>query len=177
MLVYVATTFSRAKAIFQAGFTDLIEIDGLYGVSVAFEALDSNFRGEVTVCLDVPVDLFEQYLRQTKAVQAERSYPFAIIPAEVLNRLGRPQLYDHFYAGVARVELLRSIRECDMEGIEADEWGPDEQREERDALGLRDAEGSRGEAQEMRHAVEFLDQINGWRIPLAARPGMHEDET
>jgi hypothetical protein len=67
---------------------------------------------------------------------------YAIIPAEVLNQYGRPQVYLHEFATDSRAELLRAI------------------------LGWEQGdEGDQEFARAMRRAVDFLDR-SGWRTPL-----------
>jgi hypothetical protein len=69
----------------------------------------------------------------------------------VLNRIGKPQVYDHFYAGLSRRELLRSAEEWENSGDVA----------------------SYQHAQEMRGAIAFFDRI-GWLTPLKVREGKAE---
>jgi hypothetical protein len=82
--------------------------------------------GEVTLCAEVPEDTFRaleirQSTRPGPRAEAARRHPgdpdpkghefirlgYAIIPAEVLNRQGRPQIYDHEQAGSSRRHLVQ----------------------------------------------------------------------
>jgi hypothetical protein len=68
---------------------------------------------------------------------------WAIIPAEVLNRHGRPQLYDHEYADSSRRALLQAV----------DGW---------------EKAGRPHHAAGMRAAIAFFDRI-GWLTPVRLR--------
>jgi hypothetical protein len=74
------------------------------------------------------------------------AYRYAIIPAAVLNQIGKPQLYDHESARCSRKEVLQAIRD----------WNG---RTEPKALAL---------VRSMRESMEFLDR-RGWRTPLRVR--------
>jgi hypothetical protein len=154
MRVYFTTTVARAEAIFRDGFTDLLE-----GVWFADRQLDINdgFEGDVTLCVDVADDLFRQY----EWTDHRLGYRHALIPAEVLNRLDKPQIYDHFYAGISRRDLVHSIRTWEGYG----------QRETWSDEGAKAAEGSLRHGRGMRDALEFFDRI-GWLKPLK----LHEAE-
>ena len=60
MRVYFTTGAARAEEILREGFNDLYEEFGRRGVYFADRPLDDNdgFAGEVTLCLDVPADVF-----------------------------------------------------------------------------------------------------------------------
>jgi hypothetical protein len=104
----------------------------------------------VTLCLDVPVDLFNRHDVSDK-IMTQSGYRLAIIPALELNRLGvKPQVYDHELCGCSRRDLLRA----------AEKWEAEEDRQNPDALAQH--------AQSMRDAISFFDRI-GWRTPLKLR--------
>jgi hypothetical protein len=84
---------------------------------------------------------------------------YAIIPAEILNRHGRPQLYDHEYAGGSRADLFKAINA----------WEQKEPAADPDAQTARDKHVS-----ELRAAMEFFDKV-GWQTPLALREPAPED--
>jgi hypothetical protein len=121
------------------GFEDCYEESGQTDVYFATTQLDINdgVEGDVTLCLDIPDEIFDEF-ECTDEIQEASGYRFALIPTPVLNRLGPPQVYDHYYAGSSRRELLTSIRH----------WGDDHPM-----------------AKEMRKALKFFDRI-GWLTPL-----------
>jgi hypothetical protein len=119
-------------------------------------------EGNVVLCTDVPEELFREMEAQEGTRQlteeearelcgggpgaADMEYQrmgYAIIPAEVLNRQGKPQVYDHDYAGCSRKDLVRGAEKWEAGGV------PDK-------------------AREMRAAMEFFDKI-GWLTPVKAR--------
>jgi hypothetical protein len=147
MRVYFTTTVAMAEVVWRDGWTDLFHEfgkDGVYLITAPFTAI-SGFEGEVTLCLDVPEQLFDRF-DVTDGVQKECGYRMALVPAAELKQLGKPQVYDHLYAGCSRRELLESIRT----------WESQED------------EGSRRRAVEMRQALQFFDRI-GWLTPLRLR--------
>jgi hypothetical protein len=146
---YLTTTVPGADAVFRDGFTDLYEEFGRRGVYLATVPLGANdgFDGDVTLCLDVPPDVFQRH-DVTDELQEASGYRLALVPADVLNRLGRPQVYDHTFAGASRRELVQSIRTWE-------EGGPKD-------------EGTRRHVQAMRDAMAFFDRI-GWLTPLKQR--------
>jgi hypothetical protein len=118
--------------------------------------------GNTVLCTDVPEDVFREAefqestrsLTPEETARAEAGGPdpddleyqrmgYAVIPAEVLNRYGKPRLYDHDYAGCSRAELVRDIQT----------WGRDPDP------------ASQKTAQEMRDAMAFFDRV-GWLAPL-----------
>jgi hypothetical protein len=126
---------------------DQSSLFGWRGVYFATIQLDANdgFDGDVTLCLDVPEKEFENY--ETTDTLMERSgYRMALIPAEVLNRIGKPQVYDHLYAGAGRRLLVRRAQQLEETG---------------EVLHFQ-------YAQEMREAIAFFDRI-GWLTPLRLR--------
>jgi hypothetical protein len=140
MRVYLTTTIATADAIFRDGWADLHQHCGTAGVHLADVPLSANegFPGPLTLCLDVPEELF----RQHEQVE-EIGYRYAVVPAEALNRLSvRPQVYDHEFAGCSRVQMVRSIRE-------------------REQAGSADYPS----AQDMRDAIAFFDRID-WLTPV-----------
>jgi hypothetical protein len=158
MRVYWTTTVARTEAIFRDGFTDLYEEFGREGVYFATQQLDAldGFDGDVTLCLDLPPEVFDEY-DLTDDLQRESGYRVALIPATVLNGLGKPQVYDHEYAGCSRRDLVRGAKSW-----EADD---DDAAEGEDWNGGGRADAYQQHAQELRHAVEFFDRI-GWLTPL-----------
>ena len=118
MRAYLTTDVETTKLIFRDGFTDFHQfvahkVDGsgiveLLGVYFATRQLDANdgFDGPVTLCLDIPEELFKK-VETTDPLQEASGYRMAIIPAAELNLLGKPQVYDHFYAGLLRRDLVR----------------------------------------------------------------------
>jgi hypothetical protein len=144
MRVYFTTMVPTVEAIFHNGFSDLYEQFGRHGVyfsTVQLCVLD-GYDGNVTLCLEVPDDVMAEY-DVTDALQERSGYRLALIPAAVLNRLGRPQVYDHVYAGCSRSEVLRVIRAREQD----------------------DSPASQARAAEMRQAMAFFDRI-GWLTPL-----------
>jgi hypothetical protein len=132
----------RAETIVREGFENLCEEFGWTGVCFATTPLGANdgFQVDVTLCLDIPDEIFEQY-ECTDELQAASGYRLALIPAAVLNRHGPVQIYDHEYAGLSRREMLIAIRS--WEEVSADH----------------------PKAREMRRALQFFDRI-GWLTPL-----------
>lgn len=141
MRAYFTTTVEETKAIWRDGFRDLHHEFGMKGVWFASEQLDVNdgFEGDVTLCLDVPEGVFAKY----EWDDPRHRYREALIPADVLNTLGKPQVYDHAYAGSSRRELK----------IASDFWEAGETVSEYLF------------SQELRAAMAFFDEI-GWRTPL-----------
>src|SRR5262245_38785196 len=108
MRAYFTTNVPTTRAIFANGFTDLYEEFGMRGVYFSESPLGINdgFEGDVTLCLDVPDEVFKKYDITDSAMACN----IALIPAEVLNRIGRPKVYDHEFAGCSRRELVQSAR-------------------------------------------------------------------
>ena len=139
--VYLTTTVPVVESILQEGFTDLHEFAGLSGVYMADCKLNANdgWPGEMTLCLDVPEDVFQRY----EIVEELLGYRYAIIPATLLNRIGRSQIYDHEYAGTSRRDLLRACQRWRRSGSPA----------------------ASAKAAEMCAAMAVFDRI-GWLTPL-----------
>jgi hypothetical protein len=99
MRVYMTTTVPEADAIFRrfqggdGGYRDLHKFAGYTGVWFADRRLDANdgFDDPLTLCQEVPDDVFARY----EWGNWSPGYRAALIPAEVLNRLGAPAVYDH----------------------------------------------------------------------------------
>lgn len=145
--VYYTTDLERTRHIFASGWCDWYAEFGMEGVYLATNPLDVNdgFAGDITLCLDVPEDLFRQY-DVTDEPQEASGYRMALVPAAELNRLGKPQVYDHVYAGCSRRDLLRAIERCEAGGgVASFQHGND-----------------------IREAIALFDQI-GWRTPLRLR--------
>jgi hypothetical protein len=146
MRVYLTTTVATADAIFRDGWTNLHEDCGKVGVHLADAQLGPNdgFCGPLTLCLDVPEDMFRRY----EVEEAGLGYRYAIVPAEALNGLGvKPQVYDHEYAGESRRDFLQAIRAWDRAGKRQGD------------LEIRK------HVQQMRDAFDFFDRI-GWLTPV-----------
>jgi hypothetical protein len=161
--VFVTVPDASADAILRDGWTDRDSLRGVHGVHLSDCPLDyrHGFFDPVVLCLEVAEDAFERYEQVNEKRPAPKyvpgipflpldeppgAYRYAIIPAAVLNQIGKPQLYDHEYARCSRKEVLLAIR--DWEG-----------RTEPEALTL---------VRSMRDSLEFLDR-HGWRTPLRVR--------
>ena len=84
---------------------------------------------------------------------------YAVIPADELNRHGRPQVYSHEYAGFSRQKCLQLIQH----------W------EQAESSGDADADETRRRlVQQMRDAMDFFDRI-GWQAPLCLHEEAPED--
>ena len=141
---FFTTRVATADAIFRDGFTDIYEFGGCEGVYFADRQLDVNdgFEGDVTLCMDAPDEVFERH--EVIEDGAPPGYGRrALIPAVVLNQIGKPKVYDHYFAGCSRRDMLRVIRQ-------------------REAANHQDGCPS---VQDMRSAIEFFDRI-GWLTPL-----------
>jgi hypothetical protein len=103
---------------------------------------NEGFLGEVTLCLDVPEEELQRF-DVTDELQEASGYRLALLPAELLNRIGKPQMYDHLFAGVSRRDMLRNIRQAEGRGDDPS-------------------------GQMLRQAFEFFDRI-GWLTPLKLR--------
>jgi hypothetical protein len=140
--VFIGTSLDRWDAIASSGFTDLHKRSGRRGVLCASRQLDQRageeFDFPLTLILNVPEDVFDQF-EQCR----DTDYRLAIVPAAVLNRFGRPLVYDAFCAGSSRAEILRILRLYEENPHPLGEPG----------------------AREMRDAIAFFDRI-GWSTPL-----------
>jgi hypothetical protein len=160
MRVFLTCLVATADAIFRDGWTDLHCLCGVEGVHLSDCPLDERegFEGPVTLCVEVPDDIFEKYEWIEEAAEGREhvpgdpmrglgcqpgSYRYAVIPAAVLNTVGQPQVWDHDYAGSSRKELMDAIR-------------------------LWERDSDKRHAQEMRDALEYFDRI-GWQTPLRLR--------
>jgi hypothetical protein len=105
---YFTTTIAAADAIFRHGFRDRHEFAGLAGVWVTDRpgGRDERFAGPVTLYQDVPDDEYRRY--EVVEDGGGPGYRLSLIPAAALNRLGKPAVYDHAFAGCSRRELLRA---------------------------------------------------------------------
>jgi hypothetical protein len=144
MRVYFTTNVETSREIFQSGWRDLHAEFGMRGVYFATTQLDANegFDGMVTLCLDVPPQVMDEY-EVTDEVQRQSGYGLALIPATTLNQIGKPQVYDHFYTGCTRRDLVQSARQ----------W---------------EGAGRHKPAKSIRDAIEFFDSI-GWLTPVKLR--------
>jgi hypothetical protein len=143
MRFYFTTTVENTKQIWEHGFWDIYSEFGLEGVWFASQPLDANdgFPGEVVLCMEIPDNIFEQY----EFDAPDHPYREAIIPATALNEIGKPQVFDHQFAGMSRRDLSNA----------ANRW------EERGVRGFLHAD-------EFRSAMKFFDDI-GWLTPLRLR--------
>jgi hypothetical protein len=150
MRVYLTTTADRALDCLRAGFTDLDEEDGRTGVYLASRPLgaDDGFPGDVTLCVDLIEPVFVRH-----AVGRGAPYLLSLVPATELCHVGQPRVWDHFYVGLSRRDLLES----------AALWESGD--------GLPDGRGHGGA---LRAAVRFLDEA-GWATPLKRKAGRPVD--
>ena len=139
-------------------------------------ALFGGPEGAVLLCTDVPEGVFRD-LEAQEGVRAlapdgfarsdkDEAVPegigcrrggFAVIPAAVLNRFGRPKVYDHEFLGASRAGLLGSIRS--WEATESFQSGN---------------ESARLHVQSMCAAITFLDAV-GWQTPVRLREEAPEE--
>jgi hypothetical protein len=166
MRVYIRVPAAVALELIEDGFRDMHHDQGEVGVWCYGRPPDGieGPEGDTVLCGEVPEEVFREREAQesTQSLtkdEAKRMYAggpepegleyqrmgYAIIPAEVLIRHGKPRVYDHDYAGSSRRELVQAIRVWEADRPE----------------GL-------SHAQEMRSAVEFFDRI-GWLTPLKLR--------
>jgi hypothetical protein len=91
MRVFLTATVAQAEAIFRRGYTNLRAEFGREGVYWSDSPLGvaEGFDGEVVLCLDVPDELFAGWEAHDELTPGR----LALIPAEVLNRIGKPQVY------------------------------------------------------------------------------------
>jgi hypothetical protein len=138
MRAFFTTTVRRADDIFQGGFTNLYEFRGVEGVYFADRQLGAadGFLGQVTLCLDVPDEVFSRW----EWFEHEQGYRLSLIPADVLNQLGKPQVYDHDLAGISRRDMVEAIRGWEQQA----DWQA---------------------ADELRESMKFFDRI-GWLTPV-----------
>jgi hypothetical protein len=140
MRAFFTTTVRRADDIFRSGFTNLYEFGGINGVCFTDRQLDARdgFVGEVTLYLEIPDDVFSRW--EWVEDGGGLGLRLSLIPADVLNQLGRPQVYDHAFAGMSRRDMVQAIKGWEQQG----DWQP---------------------AHQLREAMEFLDRI-GWLTPV-----------
>lgn len=112
-------------------------------------------EGDTVLCTDVPEEVFrdreeQEGTRPLTLEEAERlrqggpepegteyvRMGYAIIPADVLNRYGRPQLYDHDYSGCSRAELVQAIQAWEQHAADFDYAGSPESRKHAEAARL-----------------------------------------
>jgi hypothetical protein len=163
MRLFVTVADASADAILLDGWTDTYSLGSVNGVHLSDCPLDyrHGFFDPVVLCVEVAEDAFERYEQVNEKRPAPKyvpgipflpldappaAYRYAIIPAAVLNQIGKPQLYDQEYARCSRKEVLLAIR--DWEG-----------RTDPQALTL---------VRSMRESLEFLDR-HDWRTPLRLR--------
>jgi hypothetical protein len=160
MRVFVTVPDATADTILLDGWTDRDSLRGVNGVHLSDCPLDyrHGFFDAVVLYQEVPEDMFERHERVDEKPPEQKYVPgipflpldeppgpyrYAIIPAAVLNQIGKPQLFDHEYARCSRKEVLEAIRDWDG-------------RTHPQALAL---------VRSMRDSLEFLDR-HGWRTPL-----------
>jgi hypothetical protein len=144
MRAYFTTTAARTRAILRHGFVDLYEQWGRRGVYFATRPLRINegFKGNVTLCLEIPDRLLEEH-DVTDTLIEQCGYRLALVPAAALNRLGKPQVYDHAYASCSRRDLVRICKAIEETG----------------------SDSAQKHARQMRDAIAFFDEI-GWLTPI-----------
>jgi hypothetical protein len=147
---YLTTSADRALDCVRAGFTDLDEEGGRTGVYLASRPLgaDDGFPGDVTLCVDLAEPVFARH-----AVGRGAAYLLSLVPAAELNHVCRPRVWNHFYVGLSRHDLVESAALW-----EAGDGVPD----------------GRGHAGGLRAAVRFLDEID-WATPLKRTGGWADD--
>jgi hypothetical protein len=145
MRVFFTTAAGMTRAILRHGFRDEYKEGDLRGVWFADQPLGANegFAGDVTLCVEVPEDVFAHY---QWVEEPPIGYRRSLLPAAVLNRLGPPQIYSHTFASGSRRDLVRALRQREEEG--RPEGYPS--------------------AEDLRAAIEFFDEV-GWRTPLCVR--------
>jgi hypothetical protein len=116
--VYVTVPVPTADKILASGFWDMRPDCGLEGTHLATAPLGANDgpEGDVTLCLDVPEPLFKEY---EVVVEGEGGDRWGILPADRLNQLPPPAIYDHTFAGSSRRDLVTLIRQ----GVQSGEPG------------------------------------------------------
>lgn len=142
MRAYTNVLVTDAEMILQHGWVNL-DGNGVYLWAEPQDASEAS-DAEVTLCLDVPNEEMACYEARVSA----SGRPAAYVPAEVLNRLGRPRVYAHaLFTGWSRRELLQLIRR-------------------------REAFGQDGypSAQDMRDAIRLFDLV-GWRSAVRLQDG------
>lgn len=140
MRCFLTTKVERTNEIWREGFRDLHQQFGRQGVWFADEQLDVNdgFEGDITICLEIPEDVFEEYEVDDPIHDCRQ----ALIPAEVLNKLGKPQVYDHWYAGLSREDLVQAANRLEQGDVTARQYAID-----------------------FRAAIQFFDEFS-WQKPL-----------
>jgi hypothetical protein len=180
---FITVNVSNCENILRDGWWDMHNLFGVAGVHISDRPLDARegFEGLVTLCLEIPEEVFEKHEWIEDVAEGQEHVPgdpmpapqcevvessdegivlhekvspgqkfsafgsqpgtfrYAIIPAAELNQIGKPEIYDHYYAGSSRKQLVDSIRSWE-------EYG---------------SEGALRHAQKMRDAVEFFDR-HGW---------------
>jgi hypothetical protein len=142
MRVFMTTTVAQAEAIFRNGYTNLCAEFGREGVYWSDSPLGAadGFDGEVVLSLDVSDELFQGWDVPDELTPGR----LALIPAEVLNRIGKPQVHDHQFAGSWRREEVQAIQSSEA----------------------ADSVAGRRAAKAMRDAKAFFDRI-GWLRPVS----------
>src|SRR5262245_6507941 len=144
MRMYFTTTIARTKEIWRNGWRDSFDDEfGMQGVWFASEPLDANdgVEGDVVLCMEIS----EEDFRPHEVEDPIHWYGRALIPADVLNRIGKPQVYDHEYAGISRRDLLGSIRWLETNAAASEE------------IAVTLDEPWRGNEAARRHAQEMRD--------------------
>jgi hypothetical protein len=146
MRCYLTTTAAECKAIWKDGYRDFHAFVGMKGVWWASCQLNASdgFDGPAVLCLEIPEDVFARYECAGFILGHCRT---SIIPAGVLNGIGKPQVYDYMHiAGMSRRDLVHIIRR-------------------REEAGTADSDSM---VQMLREAIDFFDTI-GWLTPLKVR--------
>src|SRR5262245_60558024 len=118
MRVYVTVTVAQAREILAHGFCDAITLHGR-GVIVRETPADPD-DGDVVLVVEVPGVVIVRYqLLELRGNETWRTGE-AVIPAATLNQHKPVQIYDHFYYGCSRRELVQAATkwEADAEELE-----------------------------------------------------------
>jgi hypothetical protein len=110
---YIPVTIGQALTVLEHGWENL----GLQGAYVCAAPLGGaeGVACDVRLCVEVPETEMARY--ELPSATAAQGCLVAAIPAHVLTRLGRPQLYDHpLYNGWSRRELMQLIRRWQAAG-------------------------------------------------------------
>jgi hypothetical protein len=138
---YFSTTVELTKEIWDDGFWDMHTEFGRVGVLFTDTPLDAQDGHTVTLCVELPEDVFAKY----EFDDPEHRFREALIPAHTLNKLQKPQVYDHSYVGLSRREMKQAAERWERGGLDD----------------FRHAE-------EVQAAMKFFDEI-GWLTPLRLR--------
>ena len=90
-----------------------------------------------------------------------------------MNQFGRPQVYDHEFAGISRRDMVQAAKKLEDDGYgsldddakrgECKQLGEEGERQAK--ARAADRQSSKQHAQKMREAMAFFDRI-GWLTPV-----------